>query len=144
MKKMSKHERDLKRVFRGSFSEVAAEVKRFIRDGVGENIGVGTTWSLSNETFVHAVFQHGSFHLRIVIGDTLVAESKRGARRPGIRESDLTALNTMVKLGPSLLVERFSVALKEVLNCGDPIEEVRNLLENSEVFPWSSKNFYDG
>lgn len=137
MKKMSKHERALLRSVKRSFARVASEVKKFIKAGVGENVAVGSTWSLSSETFVHASLTDGKLSLKIVVADLMMTDLKRGARRPGIRDVEVIALDRFAEVGPEMVVERFALALREVLGCGDPHEEVHQVLVDSKVLSWS-------
>jgi len=138
--KSSKQITALLRSVRWSFRKVAAEARREIKRGIPPEVaGVGTSWSLSNTTYLHISATKDELWLRAVVQNYTVAEVRRRARRPGIRESDLRALKAFETEGPGLVVSAFVNSTKEVLGCGDPYVEMKEVLSHITVQPWSRK-----
>lgn len=125
---MMKEKRALASLIRKRMTRVSGEVRKHISEGLNpEHAASSTNWEFSKDSYVHAIFTCDMLILRVVIGDFLLAEVKRGAKRPGIRKADLRALEKLVKEGPALLVESLSSAIETVFNCGNVYEEIMAL-----------------
>lgn len=121
---MMKEKRALASAIRKRMVRVSREVRKHLAAGLDPKYaGSGTRWEFSTESYVHALFTCDMLILRVVIDDLLLAEVKRGAKRPGVRKADLRALDKLVKEGPTLLVDSLSSAVETVFNCGDLYNE---------------------
>ncbi len=126
---MTKEKRALAAVIRKRMIKVSREVRKHVEAGLNpENAASGTRWEFSTNSYVHAVFTCDMLILRVVIDDFLLAEVKRGAKRPGVRRADLKALEKLVKLGPELIVGSLSAAIETVFNCGEAYGEIVDLI----------------
>ncbi len=104
---------------------VSREVREHIAAGLDpENVGTGTRWHFSKDSYVRAVLTPDKLVLEVVIDDLMLADVRRGAKRPGVRKADMNALDELVSRGPELLVERLSTSVEAVLNCGNLYEDV--------------------
>jgi hypothetical protein len=122
---MMKEKRLLASSIRKRMTRVSKEVQKLIDEGLDPGSAASSTnWSVSKDSYVHVIFTCDMMILRIVIDDFLLAEVKRGAKRPGVRKADLKALEKLVKEGPALLVDGLSKAIETIFNCGNVYEDI--------------------
>jgi hypothetical protein len=122
---MVKEKRALAASIRKRMVKVSKEVRKHITEGLSPGQAASNTnWEFSRDSYVHVIFTCDMLILRVVIDDLLLAEVRRGAKRPGVRKVDSVALERLVKKGPALLAESLSNAIETVFNCGDPYEEI--------------------
>jgi len=140
-KRRSVEERALMKEVSVSIKKVASEVRAKIRKGLDKDcVGQSITWGTSDTTYVRVVFMNvrrrKTMILEVVIGNFLLAAVTRGAGKPGLRERDAAALDKLVKEAPGLLVDSFKNAVSDLLSCGDPFHQIKDLLDSSRIGSW--------